>query len=164
MTQLQLPSLAKGLGLEPDDGVAPGLRLPQLAAWSGDQDADQSLSMMAHDANGSFPSSQNRKKTAADFADRRKVPRLDPEDPATYQKLAPTIDRIKQQSSTWGSFLDGLQKVLDVVDIPRMAVNKALNLVIGAKASSPESSILGGERVYGADVMKKFGIDNRAGQ
>ena len=96
--------------------------------------------------------------------DRRAKPRLDPNDPATYEAIRPAIKAVSETSRSWGEVFGGLQKILDVVDIPRMAVNKLLNLAIGAQASSPDPSILGGQRVYGADVMRRFGITNRAGQ
>ncbi len=103
-------------------------------------------------------------EVAGGLQNRRSKPRLDPEDPETYEKLRPTVQRVAEQSSGWSDFFSGLMRVIDVIDIPRMAVNQALNLVIGAKASSPEPSILGGQRIYGADVMRRFGIENRAAQ
>jgi len=155
----------------------------QASLTPPEEQPETHLQRLAREVNESFASRQaNRRPSALSSlvqpaqastitspvfsqADRRQSPRLDPANPETYETLRPKIDEVvKTSGGTWEKTLDGLGRVLDTVDIPRMAVNKILNLVIGAKSSSPDPSILGGDRVYGADIMKRFGVENGVGQ
>lgn len=141
-----------------------GLVIPQVR-WSGQPETDADLWRMAQEAQGDFTRlDQERlaRHMQARPDERRLKQRLDPNDPATYEKLQPNIERAAETSKGWSQFFQGLMRVLDVVDIPRMATNKVINLAVGAKANSPDPSIIGGERIYGADFMRHFGVENRA--
>jgi len=143
-------------------GPAPWLAAAKNAALPALQtQAPSSLPGLAQEAQSSFGTRPQWTPTTQK-PNNRKQARLDPEDPATYEKLKQNVSDVAETSSHWSEFFQGLGRVLDVIDIPRMAINKMINLVVQAKANSPDESIIGGERIYGADFMREFGIENRA--
>ncbi len=83
--------------------------------WTGDERVDSGLTASFRDADQSMDVARRAPKPSQAILERRSVQRLDPEDPETYQKLLPTIERVKETSSSWSTFLQGLGRVLEQI-------------------------------------------------